>query len=223
MTKICPLGEQAVVVEFGNVISDDLNRKAIGLAEHFDANPFPGYIESVPAYASTTVFYDPLTVRRHFRQFRTAIDAVADLIRGVTDSIAHNSTDERPIIEIPAVFDEINGPDLSLVSESSGLSVDAVIELFTSTVYRVYMIGFLPGFAYMGEVDERIAMPRKQQPRQAVPKGSVGIGGRQTGIYPVESPGGWQLIGRTETEPFTPNAESPTLFQPGDRVKFVAI
>ena len=119
------------------------------------------------------------------------------------------------------MFDEVSGPDLPLVAAKSGLSVNEVVELFTSSAYRVFMIGFLPGFAYMGEVDERIALPRKQQPRQVVPKGSIGIAGRQTGIYPLESPGGWQLIGRTEVELFTPYAERPTLLQPGDLVRFV--
>src|SRR5215510_8517400 len=104
MIKISPLGEQAVVVEFGNVISDELNRKAIGLAEYLDTKQFPGYIESVPAYASTTVFYDLVVVRRHFCEFRTAFDAIADLIRRSVDAIAVNSTEERPIIEIPAIF-----------------------------------------------------------------------------------------------------------------------
>jgi len=107
------------------------------------------------------------------------------------------------------------------VAAKAGLSADAVVDLFTGTSYRVYMIGFLPGFAYMGEVDERIAVPRRSSPRLKVPKGSVGIAGRQTGIYPLESPGGWQIIGRTEVELFTPDDHSPCLLRPGDNVRFV--
>jgi inhibitor of KinA len=221
--KILPLGESAVVVEFGNAISKELNRKAICLAEHLSANPFPGFIESVPAYASTTVFYDVVKVRLKFENCESAFGVVADLLRLALIEMKFSDKAERSVIEIPTIFDERAGPDLEYVSDICGLSPSKVIELFTSVTYRVYMVGFLPGFAYMGEVDVRLSMPRKQQPRQAVPKGSVGIAGRQTGIYPLESPGGWQLIGRTDVELFAPQNESPTLFQPGDLVRFVVI
>jgi inhibitor of KinA len=221
--KILPLGESAVVVEFGNIISQELNRQATCLAEHLSANPFAGFIESVPAYASTTVFYDVVKVRKSFVDWDSAFDAVAGILRLALGEMKFNEKVERAVIEIPAMFNRESAPDLDLVSEARGLSPDEVIELFTSVTYRVYMVGFLPGFAYMGEVDERLSMPRKQQPRQSVPKGSIGIAGRQTGIYPLESPGGWQLIGRTGVELFTPQKEMPTLFQPGDLVRFVAI
>lgn len=221
--KILPLGESAAIVEFGNVITQELNRKAICLAEHLSANPFPGFIESVPAYASTTVFYDVVKIRQRFEHRESAFDTVAEILRSALGEMKFSDKPELDVIEIPTMFDEQSAPDLALVSEACGLSPQRVIELFTSITYRVFMVGFLPGFAYMGEVDERLSMPRKQQPRQAVPKGSVGIAGRQTGIYPLESPGGWQLIGRTEAELFTPQNETPTLFQPGDLVRFVAI
>lgn len=221
--KILPLGESAVVIEFGNVISQELNREAICLAEYLSASPFPGFIESVPAYASTTVFYDLVKVRHEFEDRESAFEAVVGILRSAVAEMKLSDTAKRAVIEIPTRFDEQSAPDLTLVSEIRGLSPKEVIELFTSITYRVYMVGFLPGFAYMGEVDERLSMPRKQQPRQAVKRGSVGIAGRQTGIYPLESPGGWQLIGRTEVELFTPQNETPTLFQPGDPVRFVAI
>jgi inhibitor of KinA len=221
--KILPLGEKAVVVQFGNVISTDLNHKSICLAEYLSANPFTGYIESIPAYASTTIFFDVVAVRRQFENFDSAFEAVSGILRSALEEMTSIDTPERPVIEIPTIFGNRSGPDLNFVSETSGISPSEVIGLFTSTVYRVYMVGFLPGFGYMGEVDERLSMPRKQRPRQAVPKGSVGVAGRQTGIYPLESPGGWQLIGRTEVELFTPQNKSPTLFQPGDRVRFVAV
>jgi KipI family sensor histidine kinase inhibitor len=130
---------------------------------------------------------------------------------------------ERDLIEIPAKFDGSSGPDLQLVSESSSLSINEVIEIFSSKTYKVFMIGFLPGFAYMGEVDERLRMARKDKPRLTVPKGSIGIAGSQTGVYPLESPGGWQIIGRTNVELFTPNGPTPSLLSAGDVVKFVAI
>jgi inhibitor of KinA len=221
--KILPLGESAVVVEFGNIISQELNRKAICLTEYFSANPFPGFIESVPAYASATVFYDVVKVRKSFEDRESAFDAVAGVLRSALRQMKLNDKHEHAAIEIPTIFDKQSAPDLEFVSKARGFLPNEVIELFTSVIYRVYMVGFLPGFAYMGDVDERLSVPRKQQPRQVVPKGSVGIAGRQTGIYPLESPGGWQLIGRTETELFTPQNETPTLFQPGDLVRFVAI
>ena len=130
---------------------------------------------------------------------------------------------QTKLIEVPVRFTSANGPDLEDVAIRSGLTVSNVIDIFTSRTYRVYMIGFLPGFAYMGEVDDRIRMPRHQQPRMKVPKGTVGIAGAQTGIYPLETPGGWQLIGRTDVEFFTPTSEAPTLLFPGDQVRFVAL
>ena len=175
----------------------------------------------MPAYASTTVFFDPEVIGGQIGGRDRVLDLIAVKIQLAIGRMKITDQPSDLLIEIPSMFDEVSGPDLPLVAEKSGLSVNEVVELFTSSAYRVFMIGFLPGFAYMGEVDERIALPRKQQPRQVVPKGSIGIAGRQTGIYPLESPGGWQLIGRTEVELFTPYAERPTLLQPGDLVRFV--
>lgn len=221
--KILPLGEYAVVVEFGETISEELNRRAIVLAEKLTANPFPGFIEAVPAYASTAVFYDVLAARRAPGAFQNASDAVSAFLSSAITDLSVTYEAKRPTFEITAAFDSANGPDLDLVSNESGLTKDTVIEVFTSTTYRVYMIGFLPGFAYMGDVDNRIQMPRKQQPRQLVPKGSIGIAGPQTGIYPLDSPGGWQIIGRTEIACFTPDSATPSLLHPGDIVRFVAV
>lgn len=221
--RIFPLGNSALTVEFGNVINEDINRRAIALAEYLEQNRFPGFVESVPAYASTTIFYDLATVRSHFPEFETAFAAVEQIARNAGPKSNPSSTAETRIIEIPVHFDFENEFDLAFVAETKGLGIEDVVEIFTSKTYLVFMLGFLPGFAYMGEVDDRIAMPRKETPRISVPKGSVGIAGKQTGVYSLESPGGWQIIGRTETEMFTPNAESPSLLQPGDRVRFVAV
>lgn len=219
--KISPLGDSAVVVEFGRVISAELNRPATGLAKYLAEDPFPGFVEAVPAYASTTVFFDPEIMRSESSDPALIFDAIQEALSDAIGIMKMDDDNAGDVIDIPSRFDEAHGPDLAHVAEKSSLSIREVIDLFSSSVYRVFMIGFLPGFAYMGEVDERIALPRRQQPRQLVPKGSIGIAGRQTGIYPLESPGGWQLIGRTEIELFTPNAEKPTLFQPGDLVRFV--
>lgn len=220
--RIFPLGDSALTVEFGNTISVDLNKRAITLADHFQQNPFPGFIESLPAYASTTIFYDLLEVRHVFAEFATAFDAVKSLAGKAAKNVNSPHSETSLTIEIPVHFDAESALDLDYVAEQNNLTGDDVIDIFTATTYRVFMLGFLPGFTYMGEVDERIATPRRETPRTIVPKGSVGIAGRQTGIYSLASPGGWQIIGRTDVEMFTPNADSPTYLQPGDQVKFVA-
>ena len=190
-----PLGDSAITVEFGNMISERLNAEAIALALHFDDHPFSGCVESVPAYASTTVFYDPKAVKAAFPAYSTAFDAVRQLIMTAVRNLKIDGrTDPEPVL-IPVDFSARSGLDLEFLAVNSGITVGEVISIFTERIYRVYMIGFLPGFAYMGEVDERIAAPRKSAPRSIVPKGSVGIAGRQTGIYSLESPGGWQIVG----------------------------
>ena len=219
--RIFPLGESALTVEFGNSISVDLNRRSIALADHFQQNPFPGFIESVPAYASTTVFYDLFEVRREFSEFATAFEALKTLTVSAIDNLSLAEDEPTRTIEIPVHFDAESAPDLEFVAAQSNLSPSSVIKIFTAVTYRVFMLGFLPGFAYMGEVDERIATPRRETPRTVVPKGSVGIAGRQTGIYSLSSPGGWQIIGRTDVGMFRPDAESPTYLRPGDQVTFV--
>ncbi len=217
--RIIPLSENAVTVDFGNEISVELNRKAIALATLLDRTHFPGFVEAVPAYASATVFYDPIKTRVHLPEFSTASDAVIQFLENSLTDLAEIHEATRTI-EIPVIFDESSSLDLDYLSEFSGLPSEEVISIFLRRTYRVYMIGFLPGFAYMGDVDERIAAPRRASPRLSVPKGSVGIAGRQTGIYPLESPGGWQIIGRTELEMFTPNADTICPLQPGDNVRF---
>lgn len=221
--RIFPLGDGALTVEFGNVISEELNKRAIALADHFDRIGFPGFIEAAPAYASTTIFYDLIEVRKNFPEFSTAFEAVKDIATTVLNSLS-NLTEEKESrsIEIPVRFDDESALDIDLIAEKSGLSRKDVIDIFTSRTYRVFMLGFLPGFTYMGEVDERIAVPRKETPRTSVPKGSVGIAGKQTGIYSLASPGGWQVIGRTDVEMFIPDADEPARLRPGDRVRFVA-
>lgn len=221
--RIFPLGDSALTVEFGDRVSVDLNKRAIALATHFQNNSFPGFIESVPAYASTTIFYDLFEVRRAFAEFATAFDAVKSLADNATNNLSLSHNEASRTIEIPVHFDTDSALDLDFIAEQNNLSRDEVIAIFTAATYRVFMLGFLPGFTYMGEVDERIATPRRETPRTLVPKGSVGIAGKQTGIYSLASPGGWQIIGRTDVEMFTPNAESPSLLQPGDEVRFIAV
>jgi inhibitor of KinA len=211
-----------VTIDFGNEISVELNTKAISLASHLESNPFPGFIEAVPAYSSVAVFYDLVEVRKEFPEYESAFDAVASIVRNALAHPQNEKDFERRLVEIPVDFSEGAALDLNVVAEFAGISREEVIERFLARSYRVYMLGFLPGFAYMGEVDESIAAPRKDSPRIKVPKGSVGIASRQTGIYPLESPGGWQIIGRTEVEMFDPNADPPSRLKGGDEVRFVS-
>jgi inhibitor of KinA len=220
--KIFPLGIDALTIEFGNEISVELNDKAVNLSNYFEKNRFTGFIETVPAYASLTIFYDVFTVRKKFPEFPTAFQAVQNLTEKALQNSAEMVKTKPRIIEIPVNFSKNCALDLNFVAASNNLSPHQVIDIFTAETYRVFMLGFLPAFAYMGEVDEKIAVPRKQSPRLIVPQGSVGIAGRQTGIYPFDSPGGWQIIGNTDYELFTPQSENPCALQAGYLVKFYA-
>lgn len=210
--RIFPLGDSALTIEYGNEISLDLNAKAIGLARHLNEAPFSGLIEAVPAYASVTVFFDPAI---------TNFAAVEDELASASNTPEPSGSETTSLIEIPIVVSPETSPDLSRVAEFGGMNVEEALDIFLAQTYRVYMLGFLPGFAYMGEVDERIAAPRLETPRTKVPAGSVGIAGKQTGIYPLESPGGWNIIGRTDLKMFDPNAVQPCLLKPGEEVRFV--
>jgi inhibitor of KinA len=221
--RIFSLGENAITIEFANEISEALNHRVLSVASYLEGHPFPGYIETFPAISSFTVFFDTYTVRRSYPGFKTAFDAVKNIVLKALNDVKTLGPADSRLHEVPVFFDETSAPDLKIVAELNGLSPKEVIEIFTSCFYRVYMIGFLPGFAYMGEVDGRIATPRKESPRLRVPKGSVGIAGGQTGIYPFESPGGWQIIGRTMMELFTADDETPCIFKAGDKVKFYEV
>jgi KipI family sensor histidine kinase inhibitor len=151
----------------------------------------------------------------------TAFAAVSSIAEKAAENLEFISTTEKRIVEIPIEISDTLSPDLEGLCEFSKLTRTDVLDIFLSGTYRVYMLGFLPGFAYMGDVDERIAAPRLKTPRTMVPKGSVGIAGKQTGIYPRESPGGWNIIGRTNLEMFDPTSPEPCLLRPGDEVAFV--
>ncbi len=221
--KIFSLGEDALTVDFGNEISVKLNIRVLKLAELLDENAFEGFVEVVPAYASVTVFYDVSKVRKNYPEFFTAFDAVESLVKIRLENQNLTQISEAKPIEIPVCFDEEFSLDLDFVAMENDLSKQEVIKIFLGETYRVFMLGFLPGFSYMGELNEKIAAPRKKIPRARVPAGSIGIAGRQTGIYSLESPGGWQIIGKTPVELFTPNSEIPTFLKPGESVKFYEI
>ncbi len=212
MPDLKPAGDSAVVVSFGEVIDEDVNMRVHAIARAIEAANFEWLIETVPAYSTLYVMYDPIKA-----SFKTVENEIKPLI-----SLGGERTSGR-LVEVPVAYGGQYGPDIDFVAEHNGLDVDDVISIHSRPVYRVYFLGFLPGFAYMGGMDERISTPRLERPRLKVPAGSVGIAGKQTGIYPIESPGGWRLIGRTPLRLFNPSREPPTLLQPGDRVKFVPI
>jgi len=218
--KIFPIGDNALTIEFGSEISAEHNNLVLKLAAYFEQNAFQGFVETVPAYASLACFYDVVIVRKNFSAFATAFDAVKNFVENALQNLDDFEETKPRLIEIPVCFDQESALDLDSVAAINNLTARQVIEIFLGATYRVYMLGFLPGFAYMGETDERIAAPRKRSPRLKVPKGSVGIARRQTGIYSLASPGGWQIIGKTNVELFTPEAKSPTFLQAGDNVKF---
>lgn len=218
--KIFPIGDSALTISFGNVISPELNKKVIWLADLIDKKRFEGLIEAVPAYSSVTLFYQVGKVRRHLPQFSTAFAAVKEFVEKILRELPENFPENNRLIEIPVSFNPKDTLDLGFVANENGLSEQDVVRIFLSVTYRVYLLGFLPGFAYMGEVDERIAVPRKDSPRKTIPPGSIGIAGRQTGIYSIESPGGWQIIGKTDFRLFTPEKADPVFLRSGDLVRF---
>jgi inhibitor of KinA len=219
--KIFPLGDNALTVDFGNIISAELNDKVLQLKTSVDKLRFVGMIETVAAYSSLTVFYDAATVKKHYEIQSTAFAFVKEIVERALENLEVETKTQSRFIKIPMIVNPETALDLEFVANRANLSETEVIKLFTDRTYRVFMLGFLPAFAYMGEVDAKIAAPRRESPRLKVPKGSIGIAGQQTGIYPFESPGGWQIIGKTNVEMFTPHAETPSFLQTGDIVQFV--
>lgn len=221
--RIFPLGDSAITVDFGNVIDETINRQVMNMFYHLQQNPLPGMIEAVPAYSSLTVFYDLIYLRKLVAADNTIYGWMEEQLRKIFREPLLINDSETATITIPVCYDKEFALDIEEIAGLKNISVEELIRIHTSKTYRVYMLGFLPGFAYMGEVDEKIEMPRKLQPRQKVEVGSVGIAGKQTGIYPLSSPGGWQLIGRTPLILFDADKNDPTFLKMGDMVKFISI
>jgi len=190
-----------------------------------EAHPFEGLIETVPAYNSVTVYYNPVEVyfSTNNKVKETPYMIVKKIILDLLNKSFSATTKRERIVKIPVVYGGKMGPDLEYVAHYHGLTIDEVIHIHSNTQYLVYMLGFAPGFPFMGGMDKQIATPRKDTPRLSIPPGSVGIAGSQTGIYPLETPGGWQIIGRTPLRLFLPEQSPPTLIQPGDRIQFTPI
>jgi inhibitor of KinA len=220
-----PLGDRAVIIHVGDRIDEATHQLVRAVVARLEGRPVAGTIELVPAFASVAVHYDPHDVPHR----QTGAQTEAAHLRfasAITTALADLEVEALPAprnVEIPVCYGGEHGPDLDSLAERHGVAVEEIVRLHTGAAYRVYMLGFAPGFAYLGGLPEAIATPRRPEPRTAVPAGSVGIGGSQTGIYPLVLPGGWQLIGRTPLRMFDATRASPTLLSAGDAVTFRAI
>lgn len=211
--RILALGETALSIDFGNHIDPDTSRRVMALDRAVTALAFPGIIETVPTYRALTVHLDPLAVDR-----AALLALLSDLASGIRPEAGAVRR-----WRVPVVFGGEFGIDLEEVADHAGLSPTAFIEAYCAGVYSVYMIGFLPGFSYLGGLAPSLAMPRREQPRLKIPASSVSIGGQQAAIGSVEGPSGWHLIGRTPVRPFMRGRETVFLFQPGDEIIFEPI
>lgn len=211
-SKIVPLGDSALLVQLGDEIDITINQQVHALAALINFAPLDGVVESVPAYATLLIHYDPLilTYAKIYRWVCTRLDQLED-----------SSLRKPRQFEVPVRYGGEYGLDLEFVADYHHLRVEEVIRIHSEKTYTVYMMGFTPGFPYMGKLDDAIVTPRLETPRTHVPAGTVAIGGSQTGIYPIDSPGGWRLIGHTSLQLFDPEAELPFLFSPGDEIRFI--
>jgi inhibitor of KinA len=235
--QLLSLGDSAITIDLGNCIDDQLNRHVLALYDWLTVHRFPGVLDIIVAYSSVSVFYDPLVVRA---SGITGMDTAAEWVgnwltqawsaagtREPAIGQAPNAegrlrSDGGPIVSVPVCYEGEYAPDLDWVARQKGLSGREVVSIHSDRVYRVYMVGFLPGFSYMGILDERIQLARKGQPVPVI-AGGVGIAGLQTGIYPLNSPGGWQIIGRTPMRFFDAAEDPPVRLKTGDRVRFCPI
>ena len=210
-------GDEAIVVEFGNDISLASNRQVHALAEATDRSAIEGVIGVVPSYRSVLVQYDSL---------RTTHFDVRDSLESLLHELGQHTEqekEERRVVHVPVLYGGDHGPDIDFVAEHNGIPVEEVIDLHTEPLYPVYMMGFSPGFPYLGGLSDKLVTPRMQTPRVEIPGGSVGIAEAQTGVYPVASPGGWRLIGRTPVSFFDHMRTPPSLLDAGDFVKFTPL
>mgnify|MGYP000876366679 FL=1 len=207
-------GDSALNMEFGNEISEEINKKIRAVTTLIEGREISGINEIVPTYRSLMIHYNPLII---------GYEELVSILKEMEENMDCVEISLPEVIEIPVLYGGQYGPDIENVAAYNNMTVEDVIEIHTSTEYLIYMLGFTPGFPYLGGMDKRIAAPRLQSPRTKIPAGSVGIAGEQTGIYPVQSPGGWQLIGSTPIELFNPERENPILLKSGSYIVFKSI
>ncbi|MBS1919658.1 MAG: 5-oxoprolinase subunit PxpB [Bacteroidetes bacterium] len=220
--SIFSLGDAAITIDFGNIINEKINDYVLDLFHAFQQRPFSGMVDLIPAYSSLSIYYDPVKLRKSISHSETAFEYIKKEVVKFIEKFSWEKPLPAKVMKIPVCYDEYYATDLSRIAEIKNLEKQEIVHLHYGQTYRVYMIGFLPGFPYLGTLDEKIAMPRKPEP-QMVKAGSVAIAGRQTGIYPLESPGGWHIIGKTPLKIFDANRESPSLLSAGDVVEFYPI
>ncbi len=218
--QFTPLGDSALVVELGDAINESTHRRVQAAWRALAAEPLPGVSETVPAYTSVTLFYDPWRVVQAGAPEREVVPWLTARIKERLKDPPKAAKAKPRTVEIPVCYGGDFGPDLGRVAAQAKVFPEEVVKRHSGAKYLVYLIGFAPGFPYLGGLPKELATPRHAKPRMAVPPGSVGIAGEQTGIYPQSTPGGWNLIGRTPLKLFRPDANPPVLLQAGDEVKF---
>ena len=212
--KIKTAGDSSVLIEFGKEINPEINRKIAATVQMIRDQHIEGIMDMIPTYCSLLINYDPRVM---------LYDELVERLKGLLKIEVSGSAQRKRIYEIPVCYGGKYGPDLALIAEHAGLSEEEVVRIHSSSDYLIYMLGFLPGFTYLGGLDERIHTPRLPTPRVRIEAGSVGIGGAQTGIYPLDSPGGWNLMGMTPVKTYDPNREKPILVEAGDYIRFVPV
>lgn len=212
--KYLSAGDKAVVMEFGNEISKDINAKIRNVVKSVEEAKVDGIVELLPTYRSLMIMYDPLKIE--YSELISTLDSMSS-------KQVDNEEEKIKIVEFPTVYGGEYGPDINFVAEHNNITVDEVIKIHTGTDYLVYMMGFTPGFTYLGGMSDKIVTPRLASPRTKIPAGSVGIAGAQTGMYPSETPGGWQLIGRTPLKLYDSDKEPPVMLSAGDYVRYVSV
>jgi len=208
------MGDRALLIELGDDISRAVNQRVRALFVQLERSALEGIRELIPTYRSLLAIYDPLA---------TTVSDLKPHIEEVWENLTSACLPSPKTLKVPVVYGGEFGPDLDWVADYLGITSEEVIRLHTQPTYEVYMIGFTPGYPYLGELPDALVTPRRDTPRGRVPRGSVGIAQKQTGIYPVASPGGWQIIGRTPLVLFDPNRRPPAALEMGDRVQFYAI
>lgn len=212
--KLLPAGDRAIVAEFGNEIDPAINNQVHALAKKLTEQRPEGLMELVPTFRSLLIHYDPALL---------SYASLRNMLEQLSDDLAHTGTEQKRILMIPCCYGSHFGPDLAGLERHTGLTRDEIIALHSSVDYKIYMLGFLPGFVYLGGLDKRLEAPRLSTPRVKIPRGSVGIGGSQTGVYPLDSPGGWRLIGSTPLDFYRPDRPNPMLCQAGEYMRFVPV